>query len=50
MVAVPMSMGILLGDGLSFEIFKQVEFTTPVIFTTAFVDYAIDAFKVNSID
>ena len=41
---------VQLGDGLSFEVFKQVEFATPVIFTTAFVDYAIDAFKVNSID
>lgn len=41
---------IHLGDGLSFEIFKKVEFSKPVIFITAFDQYAIDAFKVNSID
>jgi len=41
---------IQLGDGLSFEIFEQVEFKQPVIFITAFDQYAIQAFKVNSID
>lgn len=41
---------IQLGDGLSFEIFEQVEFKQPVIFITAFNQYAIQAFKVNSID
>lgn len=41
---------IQLGDGLSFEIFKQVDFEQPVIFITAFDQYAIQAFKVNSID
>lgn len=43
-------MDIQLSDGLSFEIFKQVKLTTPVIFTTAFDEYAIRAFKVNSVD
>lgn len=43
-------MDIQLADGLSFEIFKQIEISTPVIFTTAFDKYAVDAFKVNSID
>lgn len=41
---------IQLGDGLSFEIFKQVKCQAPVIFITAFDQYAIQAFKVNSID
>jgi DNA-binding LytR/AlgR family response regulator len=41
---------IRLSDGLSFEIFNQVSFTTPIIFTTAYDDYAVRAFKVNSID
>lgn len=41
---------IQLEDGLSFEIFKAVEVDFPVIFTTAFDEYAIKAFKVNSVD
>ncbi len=41
---------IHLSDGSSFEIFRQVEMKTPVIFTTAYNEYAIEAFKVNSID
>jgi DNA-binding LytR/AlgR family response regulator len=41
---------IQLSDGLSFEIFKTVEVQCPVIFITAYDQYAIDAFKVNSID
>lgn len=41
---------IQLPDGLSFDIFKHHTITVPVIFTTAFNQYAIDAFKVNSID
>jgi DNA-binding LytR/AlgR family response regulator len=43
-------MDINLADGLSFEIFREVEVEAPIIFTTAFDAYAIDAFKVNSID
>lgn len=43
-------MDIQLTDGLSFEIFNQVQIMKPIIFTTAFDEYAIDAFKVNSID
>jgi DNA-binding LytR/AlgR family response regulator len=39
-----------LSDGLSFEIFEQVSVEFPVIFTTAYNEYAIRAFKVNSID
>jgi DNA-binding LytR/AlgR family response regulator len=41
---------IQLGDGLSFEIFEKIDFKQPVIFITAFNQYAIQAFKVNSID
>ena len=40
---------IHLADGSSFEIFDQLEVKTPVIFTTAYDQYSIDAFKVNSI-
>jgi DNA-binding LytR/AlgR family response regulator len=43
-------MDIELGDGQSFEIFKQVTVHSPVIFTTAYDQYAIKAFKVNGID
>jgi two-component system LytT family response regulator len=43
-------MDIQLIDGLSFQIFQQVEVRKPVIFTTAFNEFALDAFKVNSID
>jgi len=43
-------MDIQLTDGLSFEIFKSVELEIPVIFTTAYNEYAIEAFKANSID
>jgi len=43
-------MDIELADGLSFEIFDSIELTCPVIFTTAYDEYAIRAFKVNSID
>jgi two-component system response regulator LytT len=43
-------MDIQLADGLSFDIFEQVSIKTPVIFTTAFDQYTLKAFKVNSID
>jgi DNA-binding LytR/AlgR family response regulator len=43
-------LDIQLADGLSFEIFNQVKIQAPVIFTTAFDEYAIEAFKLNSID
>lgn len=41
---------IHLSDGNSFEIFRQTEVKCPVIFTTAYNEYAIEAFKVNSVD
>ena len=43
-------LDIQLADGLSFEIFEKTEVMCPVIFTTAYDQYAIKAFKVNSID
>lgn len=43
-------MDIQLSDGMSFEIFERIDPFVPVIFTTAFDEYAIQAFKVNSID
>lgn len=43
-------MDIQLKDGLSFQIFQQVPVKKPVIFTTAFNEFALDAFKVSSID
>ncbi|MFY8022342.1 MAG: LytR/AlgR family response regulator transcription factor [Bacteroidia bacterium] len=43
-------MDIELADGQSFEIFKQCKVSFPVIFTTAYDEYAMRAFKVNSID
>ncbi|HVN56728.1 MAG TPA: LytTR family DNA-binding domain-containing protein [Bacteroidales bacterium] len=43
-------MDIQLDDGLCFEIFETVQVDTPVIFTTAFDEYTLKAFKVNSID
>lgn len=43
-------MDIQLADGDSFDIFGEVEVNFPVVFTTAFDKYAIEAFKVNSID
>ena len=43
-------MDIQLADGLSFDILSQVNIQTPVIFTTAFDQYTLKAFKLNSID
>lgn len=43
-------MDIQLNDGLSFDIFEEVDILKPVIFTTAFDEYMLKAFKVNSID
>lgn len=43
-------MDIQLADGISFEIFEKTTVNAPIIFTTAFDEYAIQAFKVNSID
>ncbi|MBD2701509.1 response regulator transcription factor [Spirosoma sp. BT702] len=43
-------MDIHLEDGLAFTIFEQIHLTTPIIFTTAYDEYMIKAFKVNSID
>jgi DNA-binding LytR/AlgR family response regulator len=43
-------MDIHLSDGSAFAIFKSIQVETPVIFTTAYDEYAIEAFKVNSID
>ena len=45
-----MIMDIQLSDGTCFELFKQFSIETPVIFTTAYNEYAVQAFKVNSID
>src|SRR5690554_3139157 len=43
-------LDIQLSDGLSFEIFDSVKITSAIIFTTAFDEYALQAFKLNSID
>lgn len=43
-------MDIQLSDGISFEIFEKIKIKSPVIFTTAFDEYMLRAFKVNSID
>lgn len=43
-------MDIQLADGLSFEIFEKAVISSPVIFITAFEEYTLRAFKVNSID
>ena len=43
-------MDIELSDGQSFEIFNRVTIQSPVIFTTSYDEYALKAFKVNSVD
>ena len=43
-------LDIQLSDGLSFEIFEAVDIASAVIFTTAYDEYALQAFKLNSID
>lgn len=43
-------MDIQLADGISFDIFERVQIEYPIIFITAFQEYAIQAFKVNSVD
>jgi DNA-binding LytR/AlgR family response regulator len=43
-------MDIQLADGKSFEIFERVKIDSPIIFTTAFDQYALQAFKLHSID
>ncbi|MCF0060467.1 LytTR family DNA-binding domain-containing protein [Dyadobacter chenwenxiniae] len=43
-------MDIHLEDGLAFRIFEQISLTVPIVFTTAYDEYMLKAFKVNSID
>lgn len=43
-------MDIHLADGSAFEIFRHTDITCPIVFTTAYDEYAMKAFKVNSID
>ena len=43
-------MDIQLADGSSFDIFKKVDIQIPIIFTTAYSEFAVQAFKVNSVD
>ena len=43
-------MDIQIADGLSFDIFTRISVESPVVFTTAFDQYAVQAFKVNAID
>ncbi len=43
-------MDIQLSDGTSFEIFEKTDLQCPIIFTTAYNEYALKAFKVNSVD
>ena len=43
-------LDIHLADGSAFEIFEHITITCPIIFTTAYDEYALRAFRVNSID
>ncbi len=43
-------LDVHLGDGNSFQIFQKLEINVPVIFTTAFDNYALKAFEINSVD
>lgn len=43
-------LDIQLSDGLSFEIFEEIEVNSAIIFTTAYDEYALKAFKLNSVD
>lgn len=43
-------MDIHLSDGSAFTLFQEMEVSTPIVFTTAYDQYALDAFAVNSID
>lgn len=43
-------MDIHLSDGSAFTLFQEMEVSTPIVFTTAYDQYALDAFTVNSID
>ncbi len=43
-------MDIQLSDGISFDVFEEIEIKNPIIFTTSYDEYALKAFDVNSID
>lgn len=43
-------MDVRLADGISFDIFEKIELKCPIIFTTAYDEYAVRAFKFNSVD
>ena len=43
-------LDIQLSDGLSFEVFEEIEINSAIVFTTAYDTYALKAFKLNSID